>query len=304
MKKKFVLALALALTLSLSACKKPEPTPAASSPEQSVTESTSKQTPPAESIPEQPESTAPVETTPEQSEPITPVESEPEQPEEATLVVEPEPVDLFTDTNETVYATSTVNIRSKPDTNSEKMGQLNWSDSVLRTGIGMDDVADWSEVQLSNGSIAYISSEYLSTTKPVEQKPAEQSKPVEQKPVEQKPVEQKPVSQAPTPSQTQQQEAQKKQEEQKAEQVKQEVSTKYSYPAGATTAGLTAREIEKGYYISGDKILDQKGNWCGWAPGTSNVVVPGSEREKQAIKETGEQYDGSGLYSDTSGFTG
>ena len=293
MKKKFVLALALALTLSLSACKKPEPTPAASSPEQSVTESTSKQTPPAESIPEQPESTAPVETTPEQSEPITPVESEPEQPEEATLVVEPEPVDLFTDTNETVYATSTVNIRSKPDTNSEKMGQLNWSDSVLRTGIGMDDVADWSEVQLSNGSIAYISSEYLSTTKPVEQKP-----------VEQKPVEQKPISQAPTPSQSQQQEAQKKQEEQKAEQTKQEVSTKFSYPAGATTAGLTAHEISRGCYILGDKILDQNGKQCGWAPSaTANVQVTAEEMVQNRI-DTAAQYDGSGTGSDTSNFNG
>ena len=293
MKKKFVLALALALTLSLTACNKPEPTPAASSPEQSVTESTPEQTPPAESIPEQPESTAPVETVPEHSEPISLVESEPEQPAEATLVVEPEPVDLFTDTNETVYATSTVNIRSNPDTNSEKMGQLNWGDSVLRTGIGMDDVADWSEVQLSNGSIAYISSKYLSTAKPVEQ----------QKPVEQKPVEQKPISQAPTPSQTQQQEAQKKQEEQKAEQTKQEVSTKFSYPAGATTAGLTANRINKGHYILGDKILDQNGKQCGWAPSAAVQTVSG-ERAEQGYQDTVNQYNGSGDGSDTSNFVG
>lgn len=283
MKKKFVLALTLALTLSLTACNKPESKPAASSPEQSVSESTPEQAPPAESIPEQPESTAPVETTPEQSAPITPVESEPEQPEEATLVVEPEPVDLFTDTNETVYATSTVNIRSKPDTNSEKMGQLNWSDSVLRTGIGMDDVADWSEVQLSDGSIAYISSKYLSTTKPVEQKP---------------------VSQAPTPSQTQQQEAQKKQEEQKAEQTKQEVSTKYSYPAGATTAGLTANRINKGHYILGNKVFDQNGKQCGWAPGAGAGSKVTEERHQQNLKDTAAQYENmtGGNMMDTSNF--
>lgn len=171
MKKKFVLALALALTLSLTACNKPESKPAASSPEQSVTESTPEQTPPVESEPEQTKETAPVESVPEQ----------------------PESVDLFTDTNETVYVTSTVDLLVDPDENSGKIGQLNWGDSVLRTGIGIDDVSGWSEIQLANGSIAYVASEYLTTTNLVEQKPVEQVNPVE-KPVEQiKPVE-KPAS--------------------------------------------------------------------------------------------------------------
>ena len=195
MKKKFALALALALTLSLTACTEKQQEP---SPDQSVTVSTPEQpveSAPDESVLEQPVESAPTESTPEQPVESTPVEPVPEQ---SAPVVEPKPVDLFTDTNETVYAVSTVNIRSKPDTNSEKLGQLSWSDSVLRTGI--DTASGWSEVQLADGSTAYISSKYLTTTKPaeqpkpVEQKPAE--KPVESKPVEQKPVEQKPSSDA------------------------------------------------------------------------------------------------------------
>ena len=45
---------------------------------------------------------------------------------------------------------------------------------MLRTGIGIDDVSGWSEIQLANGSIAYVASEYLTTTNLVEQKAAEQ----------------------------------------------------------------------------------------------------------------------------------
>ena len=175
MKKKFALALALALTLSLTACNNPKAEPAASSPEQSVTEVST----PDESVPGQPEEAAPTESTPEQPEETPAVEAAPEEPVSTEPIEEPtpaEPVDLFTDTNETVYATTTVNIRSKPDSNSAKLGQLSWSDSVLRTGI--DTASGWSEIQLADGSTAYISSKYLTTIKP-EPKPVEQqTKPV------------------------------------------------------------------------------------------------------------------------------
>ena len=203
MKKKFALALALALTLSLTACKQPAAEPAASSLEQSVTEAST----PDESVPEQSEEADPAESTPEQFEEAAPVEPTLEQPEEpapvepqpeqSAPVAEPEPVDLFTDTNETVYATTTVNIRSKPDSNSKKLGQLASGNSVTRTGV--DTNSGWSEIKLSDGSTGYISSKYLTTTKPVQQtKPTEQSKPVEQKPTQQqtKPTQQKPAEQA------------------------------------------------------------------------------------------------------------
>ena len=75
----------------------------------------------------------------------------------------------FTDCNETVYATGTVNLRSGPSTNDEKVGALNKNQSVTRIGIGTGDYSSWSKVKLSDGSEVYVASKYLTTTKPVSQ---------------------------------------------------------------------------------------------------------------------------------------
>ncbi|MFG6373563.1 MAG: SH3 domain-containing protein [Oscillospiraceae bacterium] len=75
----------------------------------------------------------------------------------------------FTDCNETVYATGTVNLRSGPSTEDEKVGALNKNQSVTRIGIGTGDYASWSKVKLSDGSEVYVASKYLTTTKPVSQ---------------------------------------------------------------------------------------------------------------------------------------
>ena len=80
-----------------------------------------------------------------------------------------EEVDPFTEVNETVYATGTVNLRSGPSTAHDKVGSLNKSDSVTRVGIGTADAEGWSRIQLSDGSLVYVSNKYLSTTKPVVQ---------------------------------------------------------------------------------------------------------------------------------------
>ena len=91
-----------------------------------------------------------------------------------------EEVDPFTEVNETVYATGTVNLRSGPSTAHDKVGSLNKSDSVTRVGIGTAEAEGWSRIQLSDGSIVYVSNKYLSTTKPVAQQPSggsTQSKP-------------------------------------------------------------------------------------------------------------------------------
>ena len=91
-----------------------------------------------------------------------------------------EEVDPFTEVNETVYATGTVNLRSGPSTAHDKVGSLNKSDSVTRVGIGTADAEGWSRIQLSDGSTVYVSNKYLSTTKPVAQQPSggsTQSKP-------------------------------------------------------------------------------------------------------------------------------
>ena len=159
MKKALIYALALALAFSLTACGQPkteqptDPAPSTSAPEPIAT-------------PEPIKDTAP-EPEPEQT-PAAPVETEDTQPPEETESQEDE-VQLFTDVNETVYATGTVNLRSGPSTAHDKVGSLNKSDSVTRVGIGTADAEGWSRIQLSDGSLVYVSNKYLSTTKPVVQ---------------------------------------------------------------------------------------------------------------------------------------
>ena len=82
-------------------------------------------------------------------------------------------VELFTEVNETVYATGTVNIRASYTADSDKLGSLSVGQSVTRTGtsIAGTEAEGWSRIQLSDGTTAYISNKYLSTTKPVAQQP-------------------------------------------------------------------------------------------------------------------------------------
>ena len=70
----------------------------------------------------------------------------------------------FTSVNETVYAESSVNVRSSYSTSSSIVGSLEAGDSVTRTGKGSNG---WSKVQY-NGQTAYINSSYLTTEKPEE----------------------------------------------------------------------------------------------------------------------------------------
>ena len=171
MKKMLTYALALALALSLTACGQPkteqptDPAPSTSAPEPIATPEPIKDTTP--------------EPEPEQT-PAAPVETEDTQPPEETESAEVESpveqVQLFTDCNETVYATGTVNIRASYTADSEKLGSLNKGDSVTRTGtaIAGTEAEGWSRVELSDGTVAYISSKYLSTTKPVVQQQQQQ----------------------------------------------------------------------------------------------------------------------------------
>ena len=88
----------------------------------------------------------------------------PEVPEVETPV-EAEPTYSFTSVNETVYATTTVNIREGFSADTDKVGSLGKGQSIKRVGIGTGDAEGWSQVEF-NGQTAYISSEYLSTVKP------------------------------------------------------------------------------------------------------------------------------------------
>lgn len=120
----------------------------------------------------------PVETKPEaEPEDMEPVDVQTDEVEdnETAPVEEEQPIDPFTEANETVWATGTVNIRASWSADSSKLGSLGAGNSVTRTGIGKDDADGWSRVTLSDGSTAYISNKYLSTTKPVQQSQSGQS---------------------------------------------------------------------------------------------------------------------------------
>ena len=111
-------------------------------------------------------------TTPE--EPVTPPantetpdttpKEEPEAPKEpeTPTVVEP----TFRAVNETVYAVRNVNVRESYTTSSRILGSLSKDESVTRTAVGSNG---WSKVTYK-GSTAYISTDYLTLTKPEEEK--------------------------------------------------------------------------------------------------------------------------------------
>lgn len=77
----------------------------------------------------------------------------------------------FSSRNETVYATSSVNVRASYSTSSSVIGSLDAGDSVTRTGVATTSVngITWSRVTY-NGQTAYISSSYLTTEEPEEEK--------------------------------------------------------------------------------------------------------------------------------------
>lgn len=72
--------------------------------------------------------------------------------------------DGYSSVNETVYATTDVNVRSGPGTEYEKVGRITQGDSVNRVGVGNNG---WSKV-IYDGKTCYISSKYLSASKPSE----------------------------------------------------------------------------------------------------------------------------------------
>ena len=108
------------------------------------------------STPEQTTQTSP-ETTSVPESVSTPDQADTSEPKEAKS--------LFTETDETLYATTTVNVRSSYSTDSDKLGSLAMAQSVKRTGVGTGDAAGWSRIEF-NGKVAYVSSDYLSATKP------------------------------------------------------------------------------------------------------------------------------------------
>ena len=79
---------------------------------------------------------------------------------EETTAETPEAL-VFAETDETVYATETVNIRREADTGAEALGKLRTGQSVTRTGYH----ETWSRVEYE-GETCFIATEYLSTEEP------------------------------------------------------------------------------------------------------------------------------------------
>ena len=80
-------------------------------------------------------------TTEQTIEDLSDIQKEPVGPPAPT-----EQEQLFTDCSETMYATTTVNVRSSYSTNSDTLGSLTKAQSVTRTGLGTGDAAVWSRV--------------------------------------------------------------------------------------------------------------------------------------------------------------
>ncbi len=84
----------------------------------------------------------------------------------------------FKATNDTVYATKSMNVRSSWSKSSSKVGGLSEGQAVTRTGIGDNG---WSRINY-NGATAYVSTALITTTKP-------EPKPVETEPTEEEKTE-------------------------------------------------------------------------------------------------------------------
>ena len=162
MKQKVLISgLSLLLTFSLAGCGGQQAQQEPQEPKQEVQQSGAISTePPAEPLEVKQEVVPTATAVPSEADPAEEVADQQEDLTEA--------VQLFEDCNETVYATGTVNIRASYTADSEKLGSLNKDDSVTRTGIAIagTEAEGWSRIQLSDGSIVYVSNKYLSTSKP------------------------------------------------------------------------------------------------------------------------------------------
>ena len=89
----------------------------------------------------------------------TPTEVPAEQPTET-----PEPY-TYTDLDQTMYAKQTVNVRSIPSADGEKLGSLSLNDEAHVTG--QCNESGWYRIEY-NGGIGYVSNNYLASEKVVE----------------------------------------------------------------------------------------------------------------------------------------
>ena len=81
--------------------------------------------------------------------------------------------------NKTMYATTALNVRSKPSSKSKKLGTLKFAQKVTVTG--QDSDTGWYRITYK-GKVGYVSGSYLSTSKPSSGSTSKPSKPSTSKP--------------------------------------------------------------------------------------------------------------------------
>ena len=157
--KKKLLMMMLAVMLLLVACGNADSKDTEANTQQTESQSTS-ETETLEADTEEETTTEAINTEVE-NETSTQTESETSQPSEEPS----EPQYTYTDLNKTMYAKSSVNVRSLPSTDGQKLGGLSKGQEVSVTG--QCNETGWYRIEY-NGGVAYISSNYLTTTKPTE----------------------------------------------------------------------------------------------------------------------------------------
>ena len=169
--KSLAAALSLVLVLGMAGCGGQQTQQEPQEPDQGKVQQSepANTTPQFESMEVKSESNAPIPLA--DLEDIAPEEADKAGIFEGAGIVE---VELFTEVNETVYATGTVNIRASYTADSDKLGSLTAGESVIRTGVAIEgtEAEGWSRGVLFDSTPAYISNKYLSTTKPVAQQPS------------------------------------------------------------------------------------------------------------------------------------
>lgn len=106
-------------------------------------------------------------TTPDVNEPTNQPSQEEESSSEAPST-DTKPKYTFTELNKTMYASSDVNVRDLPSTDGSKVGGLSKGQAVTVTG--QCNETKWYRISL-NGSVVYVSNNYLTDTKPQEETP-------------------------------------------------------------------------------------------------------------------------------------
>ena len=156
------------LSFSLCACGDPATEPTAQTEQPTAEEETDTQIPETEEpqenkeneTPEEPETAEEVAT----EETTTPEETTAEETETTETDTAPtaEPEYTYTDMSATMYATQTVNVRTLPSTDGEKVGSLSTNQEITITG--QCNETNWYRFEY-NGSTAYVSNNYVSENK-------------------------------------------------------------------------------------------------------------------------------------------